>query len=207
MPNLTSVPNEEFAAAELLILERIKNAEKVSFKFDGKLSTWHVINKVFLSLRDKSKSRAFARHLVGATLQLLYPKIEIPIESSRSFDAQGTVKGNFLIGDTAIYVTDFATFDAFDRFNQDIANGKRVLLLVPENRLASGRLNAEQICHNQIAVESVESFVSQSIEVKSTFDKDQLVLCVKELIDLYNERVDAVETDKSLMIELPSKLL
>jgi len=63
------------------------------------------------------------------------------------------------------------------------------------------------ICFQQIAVESIESFVSQNIDEISGYKKDSLTLRLKDLIELYNQRVDEVETDKSLKIELPSNLL
>jgi len=206
MPKVTNAQDEEFAEAESLILESIRNAERIRFEFDGNLSTWHVVNKAFSSLHDTSKIRTFARHLVGAILQLRFLEIDVSVESSRSFDVLANVTENFLIGDTAIYVTDFATFDAFYKFSRDILDGRRVFLLVPENRLASGRSNAELVCSNQMAVESIESFVSQNIEQISMFCKDSLVLCMRELVDLYNERINKVEGDTSLRIELLSNL-
>jgi len=63
------------------------------------------------------------------------------------------------------------------------------------------------ICFQQIAVESIESFVSQNIDEISGYKNDSLTLRLKDLIELYNQRVDEVETDKSLKIELPSNLL
>ena len=41
----------------------------------------------------------------------------------------------------------------------------------------------------------------------SAFKKDNLSVQIKELVKIYNRRVDEVETDKSLMIELPTNLL
>lgn len=207
MVTVTNCQDKEFVEAEAMILERCRMAERIHFDLSGNPSTWHVINKAFSSLPDKPKVRAVARHLIGATLQLRFPESEIPIKSSRLSDTQANVTEDFQIGDTAIYVTDFATFDAFDKYQHDLLSENRVFLLVPENRLASGRLNAGQMCNNQIAVESIETFVSQSLEIHSTFQRKQLFSGLKNLINLYNERVDAVETDKSLMIELPSNLL
>ncbi|MCO6487506.1 MAG: DUF4928 family protein [Phaeodactylibacter sp.] len=65
---------------------------------------------------------------------------------------------------------------------------------------------ADEFSRNQIAVESLESFVSQNIEEISGFDNSSIKANFTELIQLYNHRVHAVEIDKSLMIELPSNL-
>jgi hypothetical protein len=80
-------------------------------------------------------------------------------------------------------------------------------LLVPDSKLIGTRQNAEQVREKQISVESIESFVSQNINELSNFDKNELPGSLKELVTIYNERVDEVETDKSLIIELPSNLL
>jgi hypothetical protein len=58
----------------------------------------------------------------------------------------------------------------------------------------------------KIAVESIESFVSQNIEEISVFSKSQLTSGFRNLIKTYNERVDASEIDKSFLIEIPDNL-
>lgn len=82
-----------------------------------------------------------------------------------------------------------------------------MFLLVTEDRLLGARQNAEMLDGDRIAVEAVETFVSQNIEELSEFAHDRVRLGLRRLIEIYNERIDAVETDKSLMIELPPNLL
>jgi hypothetical protein len=65
---------------------------------------------------------------------------------------------------------------------------------------------AEEFAGKQIAVESLESFISQNLEEASVFTTDRLAAKLSALLQIYNLRVDDVETDKSLMIELPSNL-
>ena len=78
--------------------------------------------------------------------------------------------------------------------------------LVPDAKLAASRQMAEEFCHGHIAVESLESFVSQNMDELSGFNGTLLKDKLGKLIHLYNQRVDAVEVDKSLMIELPSNI-
>ncbi|MFZ4633058.1 MAG: DUF4928 family protein [Saprospiraceae bacterium] len=40
----------------------------------------------------------------------------------------------------------------------------------------------------------------------SVFASDNLKLSITKLVNIYNKRVNAVEVDKSLIIELPSNL-
>lgn len=55
-------------------------------------------------------------------------------------------------------------------------------------------------------MESIETFVSQNLDELSVFKKDELMSGLRRLLETYNERVDAVETDKSLMIDIPKNL-
>jgi len=59
----------------------------------------------------------------------------------------------------------------------------------------------------KIAVEGIESFVGNNVEELSEFSKDKLRDGFKRLFDKYNQRVDAVKDDKSLLLEIPHNLL
>ena len=58
----------------------------------------------------------------------------------------------------------------------------------------------------RIAVESIESFVGQNIEELSYFTRDKLKNGFRRLLETYNDRVDAAETDKSMLVEIPRNL-
>jgi len=58
----------------------------------------------------------------------------------------------------------------------------------------------------RIAVESVESFVGQNIEELSFFTRDKLKNGFRRLLEAYNNRVDAAEMDKSMLVEIPGNL-
>jgi len=55
-----------------------------------------------------------------------------------------------------------------------------------------------------VAVESVESFVGQNVSELAKFSSGKLPQKLGELLQEYNKRVREVETDGSLMIEVPS---
>ncbi len=58
----------------------------------------------------------------------------------------------------------------------------------------------------EVSVESIESFVSQNIEELSDFSSGKVSENLKRLLEIYNERVGAAETDLSLQIRIPSAL-
>jgi len=88
----------------------------------------------------------------------------------------------------------------------NLADGFRVFLLVPDDSLQGSRYSAQQDTDGQVSVESIESFVSQNIEELSEFAGEKVVCNIRRLLVKYNERVAQVETDLSLQIRIPKAL-
>lgn len=201
---------EELYAQKSFLVERVKdfhNRQKLKLTFNPALSTWHIVHSLLQEAINEGKAGYVAQHLVGAKLQLRFPDITVSNESGSTADMQTLRPGDFLIGHTSFHVTVAPMTPVFDKCKHNILHGFKPLLLVPDNKLLGARQIAEQVCEQQITVESIESFVSQNINEISFFNKDRLTTSFKNLIEIYNQRVDEVETDKSLMIELPSNLL
>ncbi|MEO7215066.1 DUF4928 family protein [Mucilaginibacter sp.] len=183
------------------------NRQKIKLVFNSHLSTWYNIHNLLKVAAQEGKSGYIAQHLIGAKLQLRFPEIVISNESGSTADMQTNRPGDFLIGQTAFHVTVAPMPAVYEKCKDNISQGFKPFLLVPDNKLIGARQNAEQVCQQQIAVESIESFVSQNIEEISIFDRTNIGLRMKDLIEIYNRRVDSSETDKSLMIEMPSNLI
>jgi hypothetical protein len=202
--------NTDLQIMKLFLVDRVKDfhiRQKIKLTFNPVLSTWHIIHNLLAEAIAEGKSGYVAQHLVGAKLQLRFPDIIVSNEGGSTADMQTQRPGDFLIGHTAFHVTVAPMQPVFDKCRHNIRQGFKPFLLVPDSKLIGARQIAEQVREQQIAVESIESFVSQNINEISIFSKDQLTKSFKGLIALYNKRVDEVETDKSLMIELPSNLM
>ena len=210
LDNLTEkVRNEKIKGMQAFLVERVQdfhNRQKIKLTFNPAFSTWHIVHSLLLEAVAEGKAGYIAQHLVGAKLQLRFPNIQVSNESGSTADMQTQRPGDFLIGHTAFHVTVAPMQPVFDKCKHNISQGLKPFLLVPDSKLIGARQIAEQICEQQIEVESIESFVSQNINEISFFNKDNLTASFKQLIFIYNNRVDAIETDKSLMIELPSNL-
>lgn len=211
--NLDVLPNEErlkiIISLQEYLVERVRdfhNRQKIKLAFDPKLSTWHLIRNLLEEAKKEGKAGYVAQHLVGAKLQLRFPAIPISNESASTADKPTNRQGDFQIGDTIFHITVAPMQAVYEKCRQNIAEGFKVYLLVPDAKLAASRQMAEEFCHSHIAVESLESFVSQNMDELSGFNGAQLKDKLGKLIHLYNQRVDAVEVDKSLMIELPSNI-
>jgi hypothetical protein len=227
-PEITDI--NDFLKTSLLILELLKSMsdldfnilynesgkiksyhelcklKKIHFVFDSKLSTWQIIHDLFETSHSEGKAGYVAQHLVGAKLQLRFPDVEVSNESASTADRPTNRSGDFMIGSTVFHVTVSPMEGVYKKCQENIKEGLKVYLIVPDGKLAAARQLAEQYCNGQIAVESLESFISQNIEEISVFAADKLKHSLVRLVKIYNERVNAVEVDKSLMIELPSNL-
>ncbi len=191
------------------LVDRVRayhNRQKLKLVFDPKLSTWQNIKNLLETASKDNKGGAVAQHLVGAKLQLRFPNLNISNESYSTADRQTQRQGDFRVGDTIFHVTMSPMQGVFGKCLENLKDGLKAFLLVPDGKLAAARQIADEVSKNQISVESLESFISQNIEEISEFENNKLTYNFTELILLYNKRVNNAEIDKSLMIELPSNL-
>ncbi|MBS1687050.1 MAG: DUF4928 family protein [Bacteroidetes bacterium] len=201
--------NQQIDIMMSYLVDRVRdyhNRQKIKLTFDPSHSTWHIVHNFLIEAAQEGKAGFVAQHLVGAKLELRFPEIHVSNESGSTADLPTQRPGDFLIGHTAFHVTVAPMNGVFDKCRHNILQGFKPFLLVPDDKLQGTRQLAEEISKHQIAVESIESFVSQNINELSGFNRDQLAYSFKQLVVIYNRRVDEVETDKSLMIELPSNL-
>ena len=201
--------NTILVSFQTFLIERVKdfhNRQKLKLVFDPKLSTWHTIHNLLVISANEGKAGYVAQHLVGAKLQLRFPNVEVSNESASTADKPTNRSGDFTIGNTVFHITVSPMDGVYQKCIENLRDGLKVYLIVPDGKLAAARQLAEQYCNGQIAVESLESFVSQNIEEMSVFASDNLKLSITKLVNIYNKRVNAVEVDKSLIIELPSNL-
>lgn len=175
-------------------------------RYDPGKSAWQFIHDIIVLADENRKGGPVAQYLVGAKLQLRFPDMEVGNESYSTADRQLGRIGDFKVGNTAFHVTVFPQPGVFERCRQNIEEGYRPYLLVPDFRLAGTRQNAELIAPGRVAVEAIESFVSQNIEELSRFSGDALAGGFLRLLETYNERVERVESDKSMLIKIPSNL-
>jgi hypothetical protein len=191
------------------LVDRIRdfhNRQKIKLVFDPKLSTWQTFHLLINIAKEEGKAGYVAQHLVGAKLQLRFPEIQVSNESTSTADRPTNRQGDFLIGHTVFHVTVAPLQILFEKCQENLSQGLKVYVLVPDAKLAAARQMGEQFCFGQLAVESLESFLSQNVDEISRFSNKELKENLVRLIETYNFRVNSVEIDKSLMIELPSNL-
>lgn len=182
-------------------------AIRMKITYDRTDTTWHFVRSILVCARAAGKPGVVANCLVGAKLQLRFPGLAIDNKSADA-DSRGYRQfGKFRIGETVFHVTTAPGLLLYEECRTNINAGLKVYLLVSEASVVGARQNAEDISADRITVNSIENFVSQNIDEISHFDPQEQRSQLAALLALYNERVDAVEPDKSLMIEIPSTLL
>lgn len=182
------------------------NRERVKFVFNPELTTWQSIHEILEQSRSVGKEGPVAQYLIGAKLELRFPNLSIRNDSYSTSDVQSGSPGDFLINDTAFHITVAPNQGHYDKCKANVEKGYRVCLLVPDRIMIGARQNADNQLCGRITVQSIESFVSQNIEELSSFAKGELIHGFRQLLDIYNQRVDQVEHDKSMLIEIPRNM-
>ncbi len=155
--------------------------------------------------RERNQGGCVAQHLVGAKLCLRLNQ-DIPNHSCTTADKQLGRSGDFLVNDTAIHVTVSPQSGVIDKCEGNIKEGYRALLLVPEDRLEAARQLLEEKELERRIAQPLEQWVGQNIEEIAGFKRAALSQNMRALLEKYNQRVDAVETDKSLLVKIPENL-
>jgi hypothetical protein len=179
--------------------------KKIKFTYNSKLASWKLIHNLLNSVKNRKKEGPLAKHLIGASLQLTFPKFTIN-NTIYDFSDNPNILFDYFIGDTAFNVVINPFSSVYAKCKLVIEKGMRAYILAPDRFLNGAKHNAETTIPNKVTVQSIESFVSQNIEELSNFSGDRVAHGFYRLLKTYNERVDAVEIDKSMLIEIPRNL-
>jgi hypothetical protein len=203
---------ERISAIERLqdfLVEKVRefhSRQPLKIVYDPTRTTQHLVHHLLKLASGTGKAGAVAQHLVGAKLQLRFPHLPIENRPFSAADEQVGRPGDFMVGDTAFHVTVAPTPGVYARCQENLRKGERVYLLVRESQVVGARQNTDFLAPSRIAVQSIESFVSQNIEELSEFSQKKLASEFRHLLEIYNGRVEEAESDKSLMLEIPPNL-
>lgn len=182
------------------VLEAVAFLNKDKLKINLQAgSTRAIVCELLIQARNRKKEGAVVQYLTGAKLALRFPEIDVENRDASAADDSGETLGDFIINDTVFHVTVAPTEALRAKCESNLAKGRRVWVLVCDDKLQAARQMVE---NKMVTVESVESFVSQNIDEMSEFStgkKNKLI----ELLALYNKRTEMADTDLSLLIEIP----
>lgn len=156
--------------------------------------------------RVKGKSGGVVeQHLVGAKLEKRYGDdgIEVPNHPAHAADVQTERKGDFVLGSTVYHVTATPSLGVIQKCALNVIRGEHPILLVPEERKAAAIALAElQNVQTQISIISIEEFLALNIIELATSQQTNFFKVLEQIITIYNRRLEEVETDLSLKINV-----
>jgi hypothetical protein len=191
------------------LVERVKeyfNRKRIEIELLLAKPSYQIISDILAAAEERKLTGAVAQHLVGAKLSIRFPNLVIENHSYTTADQQLGRPGDFLINDTVFHVTVAPMPAVISKCENNIRQGYRAILLVPETKTLAAKQMAETLNVSQIGIFSIETFVGQNIEEISQYEKRELTQGFLSLLRKYNERVAAVETDLSMQIEIPENL-
>ena len=180
--------------------------QRIKLELDASKPVSVVVSDILeaASERNDRPTGAVLQHLVGAKLELRFPEAEVGRDRSTTADQQTDREGDFQIGTTAFHVTVSPMEKLIDRCKQNLHSGFRPVILTPTSRLLAARQMVENVgLLNRIGVQAAEDYIGTNIEELSTYDGDKIRRGLSALVFTYNERIQDVESDRSLMIEVP----
>jgi len=181
--------------------------ERICFEFLPTKPPRNLIGEILARAQQRNQSGPVAQHLVGAKLALRFPHIRIDNFAYSAADDQAGRPGDFHVGNTAFHVTVAPNMAHISRCDQNLKEGLSAYLLVSESKLTAARALVEtEHLEGCVVAESVESFVGQNLSELAEFAPEKFSQKLSELLAEYNRRVEEVETDTSLLIEIPLPL-
>ena len=211
--NLDKLPsedqNEMLSELQIFLVAKVReyfSQERLKVTFNPNKTSWDAVHELLIEAQVNDKGGPLAEYLVGAKLTLRFPETEIDNHPSSAADASVDRPGDFTIGDAAFHITVHPSPGHFQRCLDNIRQGLHPYLLVPDRILAGTRQNAALEAPGQITVDSIESFVSQNLNELAEFSSEGIVSGFARLLQAYNQRVDQIKNDKSLLIDIPHNL-
>lgn len=160
------------------------------------------IGSILESARGRSGGKV-EQHLVGAKLEYRHPNVEVPNFPGHAADAQTKRPGDFAIGTTCYHVTATPGRDVVQKCNANLKQGFHPVLLVPRNQVEKARHIAEdQGMEQRMTILGIEDFIALNIIEMSVGEQQAFVDTLKKIVEKYNRRLEEVETDLSLKIDL-----
>jgi hypothetical protein len=163
-------------------------------------ATW--INIIVENAKGRSGG-IVEQQLVGAKLAKRFQGVDIPNHPAHAADKQTERMGDFTISKSVYHVTAAPSRNVLQKCADNLKVGLHPILLIPSKQENKARVLAQDEGIDQrLSIISIENFIGQNIiELADGENKDYFSV-LKEIVEIYNARLSAVETDLSLQIEV-----
>lgn len=183
-------------------LQRQSVREPITLSLDRQLSPAAWITSILEKAKGKSGGKV-EQHLVGAKLAQRHRSCNVPNFPGHAGDQQTRRSGDFPLKGVSYHVTATDGKEAIPRCKKNLESGVHPVLLVPREFVAKALLRAElEGIAARVTVLSIEDFLAQNVIELATESSEDFFTTIKAIIDEYNRRLEQVETDLSLKIEI-----
>lgn len=163
-------------------------------------ATW--INVIVENAKGRSGG-IVEQQLVGAKLARRFRGIDIPNHPAHAGDKQTERMGDFTISNLVYHVTAAPSRNVLQKCADNLKAGFHPILLIPREQENKVRVLAQdEGIDQQLTIISIESFIALNIIELATDENKDFFSVLKEIVEIYNARLSAVETDLSLQIEV-----
>ena len=155
---------------------------------------------------ESAKSRSggvVEQHLIGANLERRFKDILVPNNPAHAADVQTAREGDFAIYQYVYHVTASPGRNVIQKCAANIRAGKLPILLIPGDQESKAKALAEdEGIEKELTIISIEAFIALNIVELAIEEKKDLFGILREIVNVYNRRLEEVETDLSLQIEV-----
>jgi len=176
--------------------------QPIKINCDRHLSPTSWIDSIFEKARGRSGGKV-EQHLVGAKLAKRHPNLDVPNYPGHAGDLQTKRSGDFPFKLVSYHVTATDGKEAIARCRDNVESGMHPILLVPRRHVDKAKVRAEvEGISERISILAIEDFITQNIIELSTESNEDFFTTLQTIIAEYNRRLEEVETDMSLRIEI-----
>lgn len=180
------------------------DAQRLEIDFNAEASLSTNITSILAVASHRGITGHVAQHLVGAKLSLRFPELDIPMHSVTTADDQLGRFGDFLVNHYVFHVTVAPSGAVIKKCAENIRNGHRPILIVPDNKVQAARQLAEiDSISEKVTIYSIENFIAQNIEEIGFFSRETVNTTFGNLLKKYNEIIETYEGIPSYKIEIP----
>jgi hypothetical protein len=160
------------------------------------------INLIVENAKDRSGG-VVEQHLVGAKLERRFKEIDIANFPAHAADYQTDRGGDFNISNLVYHVTATPSRNVLQKCVSNIRVGLHPILLIPRNQENKARVLAQdEGIDKELTIISIEDFIAMNIIELATEENKDFFTILREIVNIYNKRLEEVETDLSLRIEV-----
>lgn len=158
----------------------------------------------FILEEGKGKSGGkIEHHLVGAKLQMRLPEREVPNYPGHAGDVQTGRWGDFDVDSVSYHVTGSPGRDVIEKCKANAAANRHPVLVVPAEQVQKAKALSEiEGISGRLTILALEDFVAQNVIEISVEHGQDFYATLQEIVAEYNKRIEEVETDMALKIEL-----